>query len=187
MRIHAHAAFVDKSKNQADLDIPPILYQGGRELRRAAASLNRGLDTERNRKRHEAWAAADGSAVVCNDSTPRLHILMQHIPTQDVDALVTQLVDAAHSIAPPAPRRAAAIRDLAAASQQYAIASNAKPDDVDLLYNHALVLQEMAARYHRCNHTQTSKTSVLKKKKHLHIMNAPLLLVSPAHLRITGF
>lgn len=67
-----------------------------------------------------------------------------------MDALVTQLVDAAHSVAPPQARgskRPAAMRDLAAAAQQYTIASNAKPDDVDLLYNHALVLQEMAARY----------------------------------------
>lgn len=48
----------------SDLATPPSLYHGGRELSRAAAALNRGLDTERNRQRHEAWNAASGDRVV---------------------------------------------------------------------------------------------------------------------------
>jgi hypothetical protein len=55
------------------------------------------------------------------------------------------------------------MQDLAAAAQQYAAASAAAPTDFDLVYYHALVLQEMASRYvpdcaHNCQgHTMAER------------------------------
>lgn len=69
---------------------------------------------------------------------------------QDIDALITQLAEAAQSTSDAShaasKRSTAGMRDLVAAAQQYAAASVTKPDDFDLLYNHALVLQELASR-----------------------------------------